>query len=177
MGSEHKLLREIIKNHDEIVEQTKAISKQLNKKFHNQEAIIVIVLKGGLPFAFELVKHLTFDVSFDFIESSSYFLDKQVSIPKTRYEAKLPIKNKNVIIVDDLVDSGNTLKKIINILTAYEPKEISVVALYGKPKRINLEIKEYYCWEEDPNGFLFGFGLDYNEKYRNLPYIAIMKGR
>lgn len=177
MGTENKHIIRIIKTHEEIVSEIKNVSKKLNDKFLDKSdaVILITIMKGGLPFSLELMKHLDFDLKMDFINSSSYFLDKQCKEIKTSYEATVPIKGKHIIIADDLIDSGRTINKIIDILKAYSPKSITIAGIYGKPNRIKTKYDEIYCWEEDPKGFLLGFGLDYDEKYRNLPYIAIIK--
>lgn len=175
MGTEKKYIKSLLKTNEQIVEGAKSVALKLNKKIKNDEAVIITVLNGGLPYSMELMKYLTFDMRIDFIVSSSYHLDKQTDVLKTKYEAKVPIKGKHVIIVDDIVDSGKTMNKITKIISAYDPKSITVTAMYGKPKRIKLSCDEEYIWEEDPNGFLLGFGLDYDEYYRNLPNIYLMK--
>ena len=177
MGTENKHIIKIIKTHDQIVNEIKVVAKKLNKKFLNEKesVVLITIMKGGLPFSLELMKHLSFDLKMDFVSSSSYYLDKQRSDIKTSYDATVPIKGKNIIIADDLIDSGRTMNKIIEILKAYSPKSITVTGVYGKPTRENINHDEIYCWDEDPKGFLLGFGLDYDEKYRNLPFIAIIK--
>ncbi len=177
MGTENNHIIRILKTNDELVENIKKVASRLNSKYQkkDEEVVLITILKGGLPFALELMKYVDFDMTMDFVTSSSYYLDKQNKQIKTKYEATIPIKGKNIIIVDDYVDSGKTIVKIGNILEAYKPKSITVAAVYGKPSRIENGYDEFYCWEEDPKGFLLGFGLDYDEKYRNLPYIAIIK--
>jgi len=177
MGTENKHIIRIIKTHKDLVKEIEVVGKKLNKKFSKKddEVILITIMKGGLPFSLELMKHLDFDMKMDFITSSSYYLDKQSSDIKTSYDASVPVKGKDVILADDLVDSGKTMNKIIKIIEAYSPKSITVVGIYGKPNREEINYEEIYCWEEDPKGFLLGFGLDYDEKYRNLPYIAIIK--
>ena len=177
MGTENKHIIRIIKTHKDLVREIEVVGKKLNKKFSKKddEVILITIMKGGLPFSLELMKHLDFDMKMDFITSSSYYLDKQSSDIKTSYDASVPVKGKDVILADDLVDSGKTMNKIIKIIEAYSPKSITVVGIYGKPNREEINYEEIYCWEEDPKGFLLGFGLDYDEKYRNLPYIAIIK--
>lgn len=177
MGTEDKYVIRILKTHEELVEGIKGVADKLNNKFPNkdEEVVLITIMKGGLPFSLELMKHVDFDMSMDFITSSSYYLDSQADTMRTSYEASIPIKGKNIIIADDLIDSGKTIIKITEILAAYEPKSITIAAIYGKPTRLKTKHDEIFCWEEQPGGFLLGFGLDYDEKYRNLPYIAIMK--
>ena len=177
MGTEDKIIIRKIKTHEEIVSAIKGVAKKLNDKFvkKDEEVVLIPIMKGGLPFAMELMKHLDFDLSMDFVKSSSYYLYGKSGETKTSYAATVPIKGKNVIIADDLVDSGHTMQKITQILEAYKPKSITIAAMYGKEERIQSDYEEIYCWEKNPPGFLLGFGLDYDEKYRNLPYIAIIK--
>ncbi len=178
MKTEDKYIDKIIKTHDEIVEQIKKVAKKLNAKFKDSkdDVIFITIMKGGLPFSLELVKHLNFDLRMDFLVSSSYYLSEKIeNEPKITFLNTENIRDKDVIIADDLIDSGETMLKVVKILKLKEPKSITLTGVYGKPTRKKTEFEEIFCWEEDPEGFLMGFGLDYDEKYRNLPYIAIIK--
>ncbi len=177
MGTENKYVTKIIKTHDEIVEGVKQVAEKLNAKFTDKSdsVVLITILTGGLPFSLELMKHIDFDMKMDFITSSSYYLDGRAGEHKVVYEANVPIKGKHVILSDDLIDSGNTIIKLGKVLEAYEPKSITVAATMGKPSRKKSDYEEIFAWEEEPGGFLLGFGLDYDGKYRNLPYIAIME--
>ncbi len=177
MGTENKYVTKILKTHEEVVEGIKGVAEKLNAKFtdKSEEVVLITIMTGGLPFSSELMKHLDFDMVMDFINSSSYYLDGKSGDHKITYEAIRPIKGKHVILADDLIDSGDTAIKITKLLEAYEPKSITVAAVYGKPSRKRSDYEEIFAWEEEPGGFLLGFGLDYDEKYRNLPYIAIME--
>ena len=177
MGTENKHIIRIYKTEEQIIEQIKVVAKKLNDKFKDEEneVVFITVMKGGLPFALELMKYITFDISLDFVTSSSYYLDQQLNDIRTSYSATIPIKGKSVVVLDDMIDSGKTIDKITKILEAYKPKSIKLTASIGKPKRKKTKHDEIFCWEEDPKGFLLGFGLDYDEKYRNLPYFAIIK--
>lgn len=179
MGTENKYIVKTEKTHAEIVEAIKEQAAKLNAKFPDKgdEVVLITIMKGGLPFAMELMKHLDFDMTMDFITASSYYLDQRSDEVKTSYQASRPIKGKHVIIADDLVDSGNTIVKVAGILEAYEPKSICVAGLWGKESRVNIPYDEFYAFKGDPNGFLLGFGLDYDEKYRNLPDIYIMEDK
>ncbi len=177
MGTENKYVTKIIKTNEDIVAGTKELATRLNNKFTDKSDTVVMIsiMKGGLPFTLELMKHVDFDMVMDFITSSSYYLDGKAGEPKITYEATEPIKGKHVVLCDDLIDSGDTAIKITSVLEAYGPKSITVAAAIGKPSRKKTKYDEMFIWEEEPGGFLLGFGLDYDEKYRNLPYIAIME--
>ena len=137
MGTENKLIIRKIKSHEELVSEIKVVANKLNAKFikKDEEVVLITIMKGGLPFSVELMKHLDFDVSMDFVKSSSYYLDSQLTETKTSYEASVPIKGKNIIIADDLIDSGHTIQKITNILEAYNPKSITIAAIFGERKK------------------------------------------
>jgi len=147
MGTEDRIIIRKIKSHEEIVDKIKIVAKKLNDKFINkdEEVVLITIMKGGLPFATELMKYFDFDVSMDFVKSSSYYLYGKSGETKTSYEASIPIKDKNVIIADDLIDSGQTIQKITQILEAYMPKSITIAAMYGKEERIKTKYEEIYC--------------------------------
>ncbi len=175
MGTENKYVIRILKTHDQLVEGIEQVATKLNKKFVKKEVVLITVMNGGLPFSAELMKHLNFDLRMDFIWASSYHLEEKVFEPKITYISQVLIKGKDIIIADDLVDSGQTMIHICKVIEAYKPNSITIVGLYGKPTREKIAYDQIYCWEEQPGGFLLGFGLDYDGMYRNLPYLAIMR--
>lgn len=175
MGTETKVINKVIHTHSDIVRKTKKLARRLNTIFKEKEVVLITIMTGGLPFTNELMKHLKFDIYMDFASSSSYHLNKRVKEPKLRYEAKIPLTGKDIIIVDEIIDTGKTVEKLARILQGYQPASISVAALVVKPNRKNTQFAEYYCFEHKTDDFLVGFGLDWDEKYRNLPYIAITK--
>ena len=165
----------IIKTEKEIKKSIEKISKDLNERFKNkEEIIIIIVLKGGLYFALDLTKKLTTNLSIDFISSNSYYLNSKINEPVISYSPTICIKDKDVLVIDDFIDSGETINKITNVLEVYKPRSISIAAVIGKPTRKKTKFAEYFCWEEEPEGFLLGYGLDYDEKFRNIPFIGII---
>lgn len=177
MGTENKYVTKILKTNEELVEGIKGVANKLNNKFTDKsdDVILITIMKGGLPFSLELMKHVDFDMKMDFIYSSSYHLDGKADKHNVSYAAEEPIEGKHVILADDLIDTGDTAIKLTKVLEAYKPKSITLAAVYGKPSRNKTDYEEIFAWEEEPGGFLLGFGLDYDEKYRNLPYIAIME--
>jgi hypoxanthine phosphoribosyltransferase len=168
-------VKDIIFTKYDITRRTKEIAKELNERFKDEDLVLITVMAGGLSYTHEFMKRL--DISplyFDYIARSSYKFGKKMENPKTFYEGKINIKGKNVAIVDEIVDSGETIHKLVELLEDYEPKSISVVSIISKPGRLKApkSVKEYYCFEYDTDEFLVGYGLDYNQKYRNLPFIA-----
>ena len=172
MENKYPGIKEIIFTKEQITARTKELAAQVNQRFAGEEVVIITVMAGGLSYTHEFMKRLDLPLYFDYIASSSYKMGVRISEPKIFYEGKIPIKGKNVIIVDEIIDSGKTIKKLVDMLEEFEPKSLSVVAIIAKPKRIRTNVLEYYCFEYDTDEFLVGYGLDYNQKYRNLPFIA-----
>lgn len=177
MGSEKNFIKEIVYTENQIKESVKKLSIELNAKFKksNDSVIVITILKGGAMFSFELIKNLNFDLKLEFIKSKSYFLSKKTNSPKIKLSLEEKIKNKDVLIIDDVLDSGETLNKVIRKLKSRKPKSVCAVVLIDKNKKNKFDFKLFSCWKRTSNDFLIGYGLDYDEKYRNLPYIAIIK--
>ncbi len=177
MGTENKYIKEIKYTEEQIQERIKFVANQINEEFKNSKEIIVVsILKGGLNFTFDLIKHLNVDLSIDFIKSKSYALSRKFTSPMIIFNPSVPLEGKDILLVDDFIDSGETLMKVRSYLAEHKPKSISAAAVVKKPsssKNIH-NMKVFACWNEEPGGFLMGYGLDYDEKYRNLPYIAII---
>ncbi len=178
MGTENKIIGKIFKTEKEILNKINDISMKLNSEYNdNDDVVIISVSKGGNNFTYDLIKKLKFDLSMEFISSDSYYKDKKVSNPKINFNPNIKLENKRIIIVDDYIDSGETMFEIAKLIHTENVKDILVLGLFGNPKRKKAEnIKEMFGWEEEIRGFLVGYGLDYDEKYRNIPYVAIIKG-
>lgn len=175
MGTENQHIDKAIYKFRKISKQTKKVAKKINEKYNNEELIIIAVSKGALPYMAELIKHLKMDVSIDLITAKSYSFDKKLHKPKIKYDKTIDIKDKNILVIEDLIDSGETLMEILTILKQHNPKNISITALFAKDKGIAFKEDQFYVFNDCPKEFLIGFGLDYDEKYRNLPYIAKLK--
>ena len=137
---------------------------------------MVAILRGAVVFFADLVKSVDLDVRFDFMVVSSYgsssVTSGEVRIIK---DISQPIEGKNVIIVEDIIDTGNTLKNLKRMLLTRNPKSLKIASLLDKPSRRRVEMEGDYIGFEVPNEFVVGYGLDYAEKYRNLPEIGVLK--
>lgn len=151
------------------------LAKQISEDYAGKEIRLVIILKGSIFFACELAKRITVPVTMDFISVSSYG-NGMVSAGKITIKKELDeeIEDKDVLIVEDIVDSGNTLFHLKKLLLARNPKSLKIVTLLDKPDRRTADIKTDYCGFEIPDKFVVGYGLDYAQKYRNLPYIGVV---
>ena len=161
---------------EEIRKRIAEVGAQLSRDYEGEEVLMICILRGGVFFACELVKHLTVPVSMDFMCVSSYgsgtVSSGRVKIIKDLDEN---IEGKHVLIAEDIVDSGNTLSTLIKILQVRKPASIRLCTLLDKPERRVVDIKADYSCFEIPDKFVVGYGLDYNQHYRNLPYVGVVE--
>lgn len=173
-----KDIEKILFSHEEIVISSKRIAEQIMEDYKNseKEPVLLCTLKGALPFMAELMKHIDMHVVTDFIDVASYHggTSSTGSII-LRKDVTMDLENRDVIIVEDIVDTGRTLKHLITYLQERNVNSIACASLVDKPEARLVEIQPDYVGVESPNEFLVGFGLDYEEKYRNLPYIGVLK--
>lgn len=152
------------------------IGKKINEDYQGKEIHMICVLKGGVFFMCELAKQITVPVSFDFMSVSSYGDDtKSSGVVKIIKDLDQPLEGKDVIIVEDIIDSGRTLSYLIEILKQRKPASMRLCTLLDKPERREQEVKVDYTCFEIPDKFVVGYGLDYVQKYRNLPYIGVVE--
>ena len=151
------------------------LAKQISEDYAGKELHLVIILKGSVFFACELAKRITVPVTMDFMSVSSYG-NGMVSAGKITVKKELDedIAGKDVLIIEDIVDSGNTLFHLKKLLLARNPASLKIVTLLDKPERRTAEIETDYCGFEIPDEFVVGYGLDYAQHYRNLPYIGMV---
>ena len=151
------------------------LAKQISEDYAGKELHLVIILKGSVFFACELAKRITVPVTMDFMSVSSYG-NGMVSAGKITVKKELDedIADKDVLIIEDIVDSGNTLFHLKKLLLARDPASLKIVTLLDKPERRTAEIETDYCGFEIPDEFVVGYGLDYAQHYRNLPYIGMV---
>jgi len=136
---------------------------------------VLCVLKGAVTFMADLVRWLPFDLEMDFMAISSYGQSTETSgIVRILKDLDLDIEGRDVLIVEDIIDSGLTLQYLTDYLRSHGPASIEIVALLSKPDRRQAEVECRYTGFEIPNEFVVGYGLDYMEKYRNLPYIGVI---
>ena len=161
---------------EEIRKRNAEVGAQLSRDYEGEEVLMICILRGGVFFACELAKHLTVPVSMDFMCVSSYgsgtVSSGRVKIIKDLDEN---IEGKHVLIAEDIVDSGNTLSTLIKILQVRKPASIRLCTLLDKPERRVVDIKADYSCFEIPDKFVVGYGLDYNQHYRNLPYVGVVE--
>ena len=152
------------------------LAKKIEKDYENQELLVVGVLKGAFVFVSDLVRNINLDLSIDFMAVSSYGMSTQSSgVVKINKDIEMDITGKNVIIVEDIIDTGFTLKYIKEYLSGKNAKSVRICTLLDKPSRRKCDVEVDYIGFEIEDLFIVGYGIDCKEKYRNLPYIAYVQ--
>lgn len=160
----------------QVEERIAQIAEQLNKEYEGESLHLIGILRGSVFFFTELAKRLTIPVTMDFMAASSYE-NGTVSTGNLEILKDLddPVDGRHCLIVEDIIDSGNTISMVKKMLLARNPVSLEVCALLDKPARRETEIEIEYVGFEVPDQFVVGYGLDYAQKYRNLPYIGVLE--
>ncbi len=162
---------------EEVDERIRALGQQISKDYEGKQVHMICVLKGGVFFMCELAKRITVPVSMDFMCVGSYGDGTSSSgVVRIAKDLDESIEDKEVLIVEDIIDSGNTLYYLIDVLKKRNPAGMKLCTLLDKPDRRVKDVKVDYCGFEIPDEFVVGYGLDYAQKYRNLPYIGVVEG-
>jgi len=151
------------------------LGKQISTDYAGKQLILVGLLKGCNPFLSDLARKITIPLELNYMKASSYEGTKSSGNIRITLDLDIDVKDKDILIVEDIVDTGSTLTKVIGNLKARNPKSIKVVALLDKPDGRTVKFEADYVGTIIPKEFVIGYGLDYNEKYRNLPFIGILK--
>lgn len=161
---------------EEVNARIQQLGEQISKDYQDREVHLICVLKGGSFFMCELAKRITVPVSLDFMSVSSYGSEtKSSGVVKIVKDLDDSIKDKDVIVVEDIVDSGRTLSYLIEMLENREPATIRLCTLLDKPERRVVDVNVDYTGFQIPDEFVVGYGLDYDQRYRNLPYIGVVE--
>ena len=168
-------VEKVLISEEEIVKRCKELGAQISKDYAGKNPMIIGLLKGSVPFMAELIKNIDIDCTIDFMAVSSYSGLESMGDVKIVKDLDTSIKGVNVLIVEDIVDTGKTLEKVKQLLYSKGANDVKVVSLLDKPDRRIVQIEAEYVGFVIPNEFVVGFGLDFNQKYRNLPYVGVLK--
>ncbi len=161
---------------EELNTRIRELGEQISRDYEGEEVFLVCILKGAAFFACELAKRITVPVTIDFMATSSYgsgtVSSGEVQIKK---DLDLGVEGKNVIIVEDIIDSGNTLNYLSGLFKDRKAKSVKMCAMLDKPERREVDVPMDYIGFTIPDAFVVGYGLDYDQKYRNLPYIGVVE--
>lgn len=165
----------VLLSEEEVDKRIEELAKKISEDYKGKELHLICVLKGGVFFLCELAKRIELPVSLDFMAISSYGSDtKSSGIIKIVKDLDESITGKDVLVVEDIVDSGRTLKYLLDLLEDRKPNSLSLCTLLDKPDRRVIDVDVAYTGFQIPDEFVVGYGLDYAQKYRNLPYIGIV---
>lgn len=166
----------VLISEEKLMERIRQLGEEISRDYAGKEIRLVCILKGGAPFACELAKRISVPVVMDFMQAASYGGDTVSSgNVKLVKDLDMPIAGKHVVIAEDIIDTGNTLAALTQLLKERGAADIKICTLLDKPaRRIQKKIEADYCGFSVPDSFVVGMGLDYDQKYRNLPYIGIL---
>lgn len=172
----HQDIKKVLVTEEELYEITKKLGEKITKDYEGKKLLMVGVLKGSIYFLTDLSRHIDLPCQLDFIQASSYgsgtVSSGNIKITKDIAE---DLSEFDVLLVEDILDTGNTLKHIYDMLIKRNPQSIAVITLLDKPSRRIADISADYVGVDVPNEFVVGYGLDYDQYYRNLPYIGVLK--
>jgi hypoxanthine phosphoribosyltransferase len=172
----HNDIEEVLYSEAQIQEKVKALGEQISQEYKDRNPLLICVLKGAFVFMADLVKRITIPLEIDFMAVSSYGQStKSSGVVKIIKDLDVPVEGRDILIVEDIVDSGLTLSYLIDVLERRNAFSVKVVALFNKPDRRTVELDPDYTGFTIPDAFIVGYGLDYAERYRNLPYIGVLK--
>jgi len=167
---------EILLSEEQVQQRVRELAQQVSEDYQDKDLLLVCVLKGGVVFLTDLMRHLSIPHAVDFMAISSYGASTESSgVVRILMDLNTSIEGKNVLIVEDIVDTGRTLDYILRNLGTRLPASLKVCALLNKPSRRLLDVPLDYVGFDIPNKFVIGYGLDFGEKYRNLPFVGVLK--
>lgn len=176
MQDYHEFLEEVLISEDVLQKRITELGDEISRDYRGKELLLVCILRGGVMFLTDLMRHITVPHMVDFMSVSSYGIGARRSRGQSRITLDLntDIQNRHVLLIEDIVDSGYTVKAVLELLSARQPKSLKVCALLNKAERREVEVMIDYCGFVIPDKFVFGYGLDADEYYRNLPFIGVL---
>ena len=170
------LIGETLVPEEQLAARVRQLADEISRDYVGRDLVLVGVLKGAVFFLSDLMRHLQIPVEVDFMAVASYgSATKSSGVVRILKDLDAAIEGRDVLIVEDIVDSGLTLQYLLRNLAGRNPRSLEVCALLVKPERAKVELPTRYVGFEIPNRFAIGYGLDYGERYRNLPYVASLK--
>jgi hypoxanthine phosphoribosyltransferase len=167
---------EVLVSGEDLQRRIRELGEEISRDYEGRDLVLVGVLKGAVVFIADLMRHLTVPCELDFMAVSSYGSSTDSSgVVRILKDLEEPIEGRDVLIVEDIIDSGLTLQYLIRNLKARSPRTLEVCALLTKPERRRVDLPTRYVGFEIPNRFAIGYGLDHAQKYRNLDYVAVLE--
>nr|WP_220215044.1 MULTISPECIES: hypoxanthine phosphoribosyltransferase [Thermoactinomyces] len=161
---------------EQIREKVEELGKIISREYKGLNPLCVCVLKGAVPFMADLIREIDIPIEMDFMDVSSYGNSTRSSgVVRIIKDLETSVEGRHVLIVEDIIDSGLTLSYLVEMLKARNAASVKIITMLDKPERRKVDLSPDYCGYTIPDAFVVGYGLDYAEKYRNLPYIGILK--
>ena len=173
----HQDVKKVLVSAEAIEQRCRELGKQISEDYRTDGEIPVLValLKGSVPFLAKLVTYIDLDIEFDFMDVKSYEGTESIGDVRIIKDLDRSIKGSSILLVEDIIDTGRTLFEVSKLLKNKGAGKVKIVSLLDKPSRRVIPIEADYTGFVIPNEFVVGFGLDFNEKYRNLPYVGVLK--
>lgn len=169
-------IEEVLFTERQIAVMVERIGKEISRDYKDKNLLLISVLKGSVVFMADLMRSIDIPARIDFMAVSSYGSGTKTSgVVKINMDLALPLAGYDIVVVEDILDSGRTLEYLIDLLNGRGPNSIKVCTLFDKPERRQVDIQASYVGSQIPDAFIVGYGLDYDEKYRNLPFVGILK--
>jgi hypoxanthine phosphoribosyltransferase len=176
MQDYHEFLQEVLIPEDALQKRIAELGVEISRDYIGKELLLVCILRGGVMFLTDLMRNITVPHMVDFMSVSSYGVGARRSRGQSRItlDINTDVRNRHVLLIEDIVDSGYTVKAVLELLSARQPKSVKICALLDKAERREVEVPIDYCGFVIPDKFVFGYGLDADEYYRNLPFIGVL---
>lgn len=173
MQDYQEFIQEILISEQEVKTRVEQLGAQISRDYQGKDLHLVCILRGGVVFLTDIMRNITIPNTIDFMAVSSYGMSRQsTGQVRITLDLKDEIQGRNVLLVEDIVDSGYTIASVLKFLETRQPRSLKVCTLLDKPERREVEVPIHYCGFEIPNKFVFGYGLDLDGYYRNLPFVA-----
>ena len=171
-----EVIKKVLISEEELSKRIKELAAEISRDYQDKEVVMLCLLKGSVSYFSRLCENITIPIVYEFLRASSYHGATSTGDVKVSYLSTEKFEGKHVIVVEDIIDTGLTLSKIMKMLKEYNPASLEITTLLDKPEgRKTSEVYPKYIGFTIPDEFVLGFGLDWNEKYRNLPYIGVLK--
>lgn len=169
-------IQEVLFTERQIAVMVERIGKEISRDYEDKNLLLVSVLKGSVVFMADLMRSIGIPARIDFMATSSYGSGTTSSgVVKIIKDLDIPLEGYDIVLVEDILDSGKTLSSLIELLKARNPKSLSICTLFDKPERREAPVEAKYVGSVIPDAFIVGYGLDYDERYRNLPFVGILE--
>lgn len=171
----HKDVAKVLFSAEDIEKRCLEMATKISEDYKDDPPIVVGLLKGCIPFMWELIKRIDINIEIEYMDVTSYEGSESTGDVKILKDLDRSIIGRHILLVEDIIDTGRTLKKVTELLASKGAKSVKIATLLDKPSRRVVKIDGDYVGFEIPNEFVIGFGLDFNQKYRNLPYVGVLK--